>query len=102
MIEQWADWVPTTGVGYQNVDLEWHTDPEFTQDEQAAIVHFHKVWNEVAEKVSQHEDRVGGFCGIADLIEQPFWQTLMAEAARALQVFGKRGELLDFTAPDEV
>lgn len=101
MIEQWADWVPTSGTGYENVDLEWHAAPEFSRDEQAAILQFHSVWNDVADELNRLEASTGGLNGVECLKGEPFWQAFGAAASRALGVFERRGELTALAKLDE-
>ncbi len=90
MIEQWADWVLTEGSDYKSVAIGRYSEPVFTKAEQQAILDFHKVWNETAEATPDPMP-----CTIEDLIDTPAWDQFVKEARKALDIFMRRGLLLE-------
>ncbi|PZT87919.1 MAG: hypothetical protein DI637_08600 [Citromicrobium sp.] len=90
MIEQWADWVRTKDDDYKVVDIDLYCEPVFTRSEQAAILRFHDEWNEAADATPDPMPWT-----VEELIDTPVWSRFGEAAARTLEVFKRRGELLD-------
>ena len=82
MIAQWEDWVRIDDIG-------WYSEPEFSDEEQAAIVCFHEIWNQVANEIRYPLPST-----INELLGTQVWKRLMDGAEAALDVFIKRGHFL--------
>lgn len=82
MMVQWEDWVRID-------DISWYSEPEFSEEEQAAIICFHEIWSQVADDIPYPMPST-----INELLGTQVWKRLMDGAEVALEVFKKRGHFL--------
>jgi len=62
-----------------------HPSPIYTDEERAAILEYHRVWDDVADRIPE------GIHSIQEFVETPLWRELADAATRSLAVFQKRG-----------
>lgn len=80
IMEIWADWV-------REPVEEWYRPPTYTEDEQAAIIQFQAIWEDVADNTPDPLPEL-------DVVQRlPEWERLRSAAEEALGVFRTRGKL---------
>lgn len=79
MINMWADVVDPG-------NLDWYSEPVFSDEENHAVRSFHDVWSDVADATPDPMPHT-----IEALLGTPTWNRLMVAASEALQVFAERG-----------
>lgn len=81
IINQWEDW-----INIQNLE-KTYPSPTYTPEERAAIIEYHKIWNEIAGKIPEEVETIHQF------LETSLWQILSKGAQASLEVFQVRGRL---------
>jgi hypothetical protein len=78
MIEQWSDQV--------HLELFRYCEPVYSAEEQAAIIRFNDIWQEVIEETPKIMPP------LVKLLGSPSWEKLRIGAEQALEVFRLRGK----------
>jgi len=81
MINQWEDWQP-----YEN-PADHYGQPVFSAEEVAAIEGYHRVWSDVADATPDP------LSPLECLYGNRHWQRLSTGAAKALEIFLRRGKM---------
>jgi hypothetical protein len=88
LINQWEDWVYLDLFPKRDV-AEEYPSPTYTDEERMAIVAYHKVWKEVADRIPAKIKTLEQF------LETPLWPILAEAASKSLAIFQKRGKLAE-------